>query len=340
MLRNPAYLSTTHEAIKNPIPLSNPIRRNPASNPRVRKSRALWNAETCLCFPSLAGLSINDPCLVGSPRSCSSEASEGTISGMATDWVLITGASAGIGRALASVFAAHGFRLVLMARDQERLTALAEELTRRHGIQTKVLPKDLAAPKAAAETFAELDRENIPISILVNNAGFGLKGPFATGPLPAYSEMVHVNVTALVELTHLFLQPMLARGRGRILQVASTAAFEPGPLMAIYYASKAFVFSFSYALSDELAGTGVTVTALCPGPTRTEFQARAGTRRSGRLADKWMMGADEVAQIGFQGLMAGKRVVIPGFLNKLGFVLAKLAPTRLAAGVARKVVDG
>jgi short-subunit dehydrogenase len=259
---------------------------------------------------------------------------------MRDEWVLITGASAGIGCELAKVFAARGYRLALVARDEARLAKLAQELGSRHRVQTRVLAKDLSLPGAAAELFAELEREKIPVSILVNNAGFGLKGDFAKGPLPTYAKMIELNVTALVQLSHLFLQPMLARGKGKILNLASTASFEPGPLMAIYYASKAFVFSFSYALADELAGTGVTVTALCPGPTRTEFQARAGTGRSRRIARFWMMEAGEVAKCGVEGLMAGKRVVIPGFLNKLGFILARISPTSLSAKVARKVVAG
>jgi hypothetical protein len=257
-----------------------------------------------------------------------------------TEWVLLTGASAGIGAELSRVFAAHGYNLVLLARNDARLSELAAELSRQHGVQTRVVAKDLSARNAAADILAEIERANIPISILVNNAGFGLKGLFAQGPLATCVEMVQVNISALMELTHLFLPGMLARRRGRILNVSSTAAFEPGPLMAVYYASKAFVSSFSYALAEELAGTGVSVTALCPGPTRTEFQARAGTGRSGRLAEKWLMDASEVAQIGFKGLMAGKRVVIPGFINKLGFFLAKAAPIGLAAKVARKVVEG
>ena len=259
---------------------------------------------------------------------------------MQEEWVLVTGASAGIGCELAKVFAARGYRLVLVARNEARLSKLAGQLASEHGVQTRILPKDLSLPNAASEVFAELERDKLPISILVNNAGFGLKGDFAKASLPVHVEMMQVNLTALVQLTHLFLQPMIARGKGKILNLASTAAFEPGPLMAIYYASKAFVFSFSYALADELAGTGVTVTTLCPGPTRTEFQARAGTGRSKRIASIWMMEADEVAKRGFEGLMTGRRVVIPGFMNKLGFILAKCSPIRLAAKVARKVVEG
>jgi len=254
--------------------------------------------------------------------------------------VLITGASSGIGRELAKVFAARGFQPILVARDESRLSSLAEDLRSRHGVQPKIIVADLARPSSAAEIFTQLQTEQIEVAILVNNAGFGLTGPFAAGPLATYCDMVQVNVTSLLQLTGLFVPAMVARGEGKILNVASTAAFEPGPLMAVYYASKAFVFSYSYALADELARSGVSVTTLCPGPTRTAFHARAGTSRSERLIGKWMMSAEEVAEEGFRALMARKRVIIPGFINKLGFLLAKCAPTWLAAKVARKVVEG
>ncbi len=259
---------------------------------------------------------------------------------MQREWVLITGASAGIGKEFASIFASEGYNLVLIARDKVRLEELAQEMKTKHNVEAKVLVKDLRAPAVAAEIFDELQREQIQICVLVNNAGFGWGGPFAQGDLPRYVEMIQVNITALVELTHLFLKPMVARGEGRILNVASTAAFQPGPLMAVYYASKAFVFSFSYALANELAGSGVAVTTLCPGPTRSEFHARANTVRSERVTRKWMMDAHEVAELGYLGLIPGKRVVIPGFLNKLGSFLGKCLPPRITASAARKVMEG
>ena len=273
-------------------------------------------------------------------RACPADFSAHTVAVQRDEWVLVTGASAGIGCALATVFAANGFNLVLVARNQSRLSILAQELANRHQVKTKVLSKDLSMPEAAPQIFDELQRDLVEVSILVNNAGFGLRGAFADGPVGSFAEMVQVNIGALVELTGLFVPPMLKRGRGRILNLASTAAFEPGPLMAVYYASKAFVFSFSYALAEELSSSGITVTALCPGPTKTEFQNRAGTNQSPRWADRWMMDAETVAKMGFDGLMAGKRVVIPGAINKLGFVLAKCAPTGLAAKVARRVIEG
>src|SRR5579862_2755829 len=223
------------------------------------------------------------------------------------EWALITGGSAGIGLDLAKVFAANKFNLVLIARNEARLKQVADELRGKHGIETKTLAKDLSLPNAPQEIFDAL--RDIPISVLVNNAGFGWRGAFAEGDLQRQTlDMMHVNMDSLVALTRLFLPPMLERKSGRIMNVASTAAFQPGPFSNIYFATKAFVFSFSTALSEELAGTGVTVSAFCPGTTRTEFFERAGMNMSGR--DLVMMNADVVAQIGYDGLMRGKRIVI------------------------------
>ena len=247
-------------------------------------------------------------------------------------WTLITGASSGIGLELAKLFAADRSNLVLVARDESRLNQLAAELRARHDIQVKMVVKDLASATAAREIFDALP--DTPVSVLVNNAGFGLYGPFAETDLSAQTGMTLVNMTALVQLTYLFLGPMLARGRGRILNVASTAAFQPGPNASVYYASKAFVYSFSRALARELENTGVTVTVLCPGTTRTEFFSRAGMHPAG----VWpMMDARTVAEIGYRGCLRGKRVVIPGLLNRIGSFLAKLAPTRLTTAIVLRI---
>jgi hypothetical protein len=172
--------------------------------------------------------------------------------------------------------------------------------------------------------------------VLVNNAGFGWRGAFAEGDLHRNAlDMMHVNMDSLVALTHLFLPPMLTRKSGRVMNVASTAAFQPGPFSNIYFATKAFVLSFSVALSEELDGTGVTATALCPGSTRTEFFERAGMQNFRR--DGLMMNADVVAQIGYRGLMRGKRIVIPGALNKLSATLAGLVPMQMTAKIVRKI---
>ena len=248
------------------------------------------------------------------------------------DWAVITGASAGIGRELATVFARNKFNLVLIARNEKRLELLAQELESAHHIEARALPKDLARARVASETFEEL--RNTPISVLVNNAGFGSYGPFAQSDLSLQTEMMQVNMVSLVQLTHLFLQPMLARNNGRILNVASTAGFQPGPLVNVYYATKAFVYSFSYALAEELAGTGIRVTALCPGMTRTEFFGRAGMRKG----KAWlMMEPREVAEAGYRGLMKGKRVVIPGLLNQISSFFAKRMPPRLTSAVVKRI---
>jgi uncharacterized protein len=249
-----------------------------------------------------------------------------------SDWTVITGASTGIGRELARCFAADRCNLVLVARNKTRLDELAEDLSSKRGIQTRVLAIDLSSPTAPQEIFDAL--RDTPVSILVNNAGLGFYGAFAESELGAHAEIMQVNMTALVQLTHLFLQPMLARKSGRILNVASTAAFQPGPQVNVYYASKAFVYSFTYALADELSGTGVTVTALCPGMTQTEFFER-GNFGTGRAP--FAMDARTVAEAGYHGLMKGRRVVIPGLINKITSAIAKRIPVRLTVAVVRKI---
>jgi hypothetical protein len=250
------------------------------------------------------------------------------------EWVLITGGSMGIGYELAKVFAANKFNLVLVARSEARLKQVAEELSAQHGVQTKLLIKDLSLASAPQEIFDAL--RDTPISVLVNNAGFGWRGAFVECDLQHHAlEMMHVNLDSLVALTRLFAPQMLARKQGRILNVASTAAFQPGPFANIYFATKAFVLSFSQALSEELNGTGVTVTALCPGSTRTEFFERANMKNLRR--DSLMMDAGVVAQAGYRGLMNGKRVVIPGALNKVMSTLTNFIPTHFTTKIVRKI---
>lgn len=245
---------------------------------------------------------------------------------------LITGASAGIGRELAQVFAREGFSLVLTARNLERLNQLAAELRPRHDMDVRVLSQDLSQPDAAQQIFDQL--RDTPVDVLVNNAGFGSYGPFAQSDLTLQTDMMQVNMVALVQLTRLFLEPMLQRRSGRILNLASTAAFQPGPMVNVYYASKAFVYSFSYALADELDGAGITVTALCPGLTRTEFLARAHMD----LHTGWAaMDPATVAEIGYRGLMRGQRVVIPGLLNRITSFLSRRMPPRLTSAVIRRI---
>jgi hypothetical protein len=248
---------------------------------------------------------------------------------------LITGATAGIGYAFAEVMAADGYALALVARDQARLMERARFLEKQFKVEVKVVAKDLSDPASAAEIFERLQRENFPVSALVNNAGFGVYGPFPETDLEVEMRMLQVNMGTLVQLTKLFLKPMLQRQSGRILNVASTASFQPGPWLGLYSATKAFVFSFSCALSVELEGTGVTATALCPGGTRTEFQERAGMEHKEGLLRP--MGARRVAEIGYQAMLKGRPFVVAGWKNKLLIGLSKRSPTMWAARVARKV---
>jgi uncharacterized protein len=228
---------------------------------------------------------------------------------------LITGASSGIGRELARLFAEDGYDLVLVARNRRRLEALAAELESEHRVQVLVLVADLADPAAPPAIAAELARQSIAASVLVNNAGTQVYGRFAEAGLEAQLALLQVNAAAIIHLTRLLLPGMIARGHGRILNVGSTGSFAPGPLNAVYCASKAFVLSFSAAIGAELAGTGVTVTALCPGATGTAFAARHGLEDV-RLF-RHAMPAAQVALAGYRALQRGRPVVVPGPGNRL-----------------------
>jgi len=251
--------------------------------------------------------------------------------------VLITGASGGIGEELARLFAAHGHDLVLVARTEDKLQSLSGELARAHGIQARALAADLADPAAPPRIFETLREQGVSIDILVNNAGFGATGAFAEIDYGVEARMMQVNVAALTHLTRLFLPAMLARRNGKILNVASTAAYVPGPFMAVYYASKAFVLSFTEALAEETRGTGVTVTALIPGPTETGFASTAGNEHSLLFRTGTVMSAAAVARVGYDGLMAGKRVAIAGVSNKLTVLSTRLASRTMLAKITRKL---
>ena len=252
--------------------------------------------------------------------------------------VLITGGSTGIGYELAHIFAGDGYRVVLIARHAQKLAEVAKELEQRHQASVAVMAKDLALASSPDEIFAELQRQGMAVDVLVNNAGFGTHGEFAQVDLTSQLEMIQVNVTALTHLTRLFLPGMVARRDGRILNVASTAAFQPGPLMAVYYASKAFVLSFSEALANELDASGVRVTALCPGPTKTEFQTRAGVTET-RLMGGHSMDAKTVALAGYRGMVVGAPVVIPGARNRLLALVVKFLPRRTVIKVVRRIQE-
>jgi short-subunit dehydrogenase len=248
---------------------------------------------------------------------------------------LITGASTGIGAALAEVFAEHDHDLILVARNREKLQARATEIEQKHRVKVAWFTEDLADPGAPARVHRTVSAEGLEVENLVNNAGVGLYGKFVHTDLDAELKMIQLNVTSVVELTKRFLPAMVQGQRGRILNVASTAAFVPGPWMSIYYATKAFVLSFSEAIDYELSPNGVTVTTLCPGPTQSEFKVRAGSERS-RLFESFLMDAPTVARAGYDGMMKGRAVVIPGLRNKLIPVAARLIPRPMMAGLSHR----
>lgn len=252
---------------------------------------------------------------------------------------LITGASGGIGYELAKLFARDGYDLVLVARTKEMLLDAARELERKFGTSCRVMARDLTLASAPQEIANELKAESIQIDVLVNNAGYGGSGPFWQTSLERELRMIQLNIASLTHLTKLLLPGMLERRQGKILNVASTAAFQPGPLMAVYYATKAYVLSFSEAIANELKGTGVTATALCPGPTRTGFQETAGIQQTRLIHSGIIMDAQQVARIGYRGLLQGKTVVIPGFWNKIGVLLIRLAPRDAAVSFIRFVQE-
>lgn len=249
---------------------------------------------------------------------------------------LVTGASSGIGLELARLLAAGGHDLVLVARSAERLDHIARELRDQHGVQVESRPRDLADPSAARELWRELTDEGAAIDTLVNNAGVGLHGAFAGQDVDEINRLVTLNVMALTTLTRLALPAMVARRSGRILNVASVVAYQPGgPQEAVYYATKSFVLSFSKGLARELRGSGVSITALCPGPTDTPFEKKSGATETALY--KWMpsMSAAAVARAGYRGMMRGSGVVIPGIVAKVLAVAGELPPRRLALEVNR-----
>ena len=251
---------------------------------------------------------------------------------------LVTGASSGIGVELARLHAQRGGDLVLVARRQDRLEALKVELEQAHGVTVHVIVKDLTDPNAAGQIHEELASRGVPIDYLINNAGFGNGGFFHEQDWAKNEAMIMVNVVALASLTRLFVPDMIARGGGKILNVASMAGFLPGPLQAIYYATKAFVVSFSEAIGNELRRTGVTVTALCPGPVDTEFIERANLRKAKGFART--VSAAGVARAGYDAMLAGKPIVVPGIVNKIIIhFLLRLAPRQRATKISRKLME-
>jgi hypothetical protein len=256
----------------------------------------------------------------------------------ATKTVLITGASGGIGHELAKLFARDHHNLVLVARSAEKLSQVAAEL-QAHGVTVKTIVLDLALPVAPKFLYDQLQRENIAIGILINNAGYGAFGEFAAMPEAEILGQIHLNITALTHLTRLFLPAMIERHAGRIMNVASTAAFQPGPLMAVYYATKAYVLSFSEAIANEVRKSGVTVTCFCPGATHTGFAERAGTQDSRIFKQFGAMPAAKVALDGYHALMQGRTIAISGAHNWAIANSVRFAPRSLVTAISRWVAE-
>ena len=251
--------------------------------------------------------------------------------------VLITGASGGIGYELAKLFARNHHNLVLVARSADKLAQVATEL-QAHGITVKTIALDLAAPPAPKFLFDQVQREGVIIDVLINNAGFGIFGEFAQMPEQEILGQIDLNIRALTELTRLFLPAMVKRRSGRIMNVASTAAFQPGPLIAVYYATKAYVLSFSEAIANELRHSGVTVTCFCPGATHTDFARRAGIENS-RVFKLGAMSAEKVALDGYRAVMEGRTLAVSGVHNWVIAQANRLAPRKMATAVSRWVAE-
>ncbi len=251
------------------------------------------------------------------------------------DVTLITGASAGLGEGFAKALAAKKKNLLLVARREERLAALAVQLERACNVSVKTIAADLSAPDGAEKLMTEVDQRGLIVETLINNAGFGARGAFADLSLAAQREMIALNCTALMELSHRVLPGMIERKSGGILNVASTAAFQPGPWMAVYYATKAFVLSFSEALHEEVREHGVKVAALCPGPTRTEFADVAGMTDSA-LFKRFAASADQVVRDGLTALEHNQAVKVSGALNLMMAESIRFTPR----GLARRIAGG
>lgn len=249
---------------------------------------------------------------------------------------LVTGASSGIGLELARELAAHGHSLILVARDRARLTAAAEELHARHGVSVSVHARDLSEPGAAQDLWSTLTGAGEAIDILINNAGIGAYGELGDQPLDVLTRMQMINVVALTTLTRLALPGMLARRRGRILNVASVVGYQPGgPRMSVYYATKSYVLSFSRSLARELAGSGVSVTALSPGTTKSSFEDRSGANETRLYRLFPQANASAVARSGYRAMMRGRRAAIPGLMTKLLAAAGELPPRSIALEVNR-----
>lgn len=252
---------------------------------------------------------------------------------------LITGASSGIGLELARIHASRGGNLILTARRIDLLEKLKKEIAERFGVDVLVIQKDLAQAGAAREIFESVKEKGIEIDYLINNAGFGLYGKFEEQDLAELRRMIELNITALTELTHLFLPSMIKRESGRIMNVASTAAFQAGPLLSVYSATKAYVLHFSEGVANEIRHTGVTITAFCPGATATGFQEAAHIGESRLVKGKKLPEAGPVALYGYKAMLKGKKVAIPGFMNAVMAATTGLMPRAWVTEVARMMME-
>lgn len=249
---------------------------------------------------------------------------------------LITGSSNGIGYELAKIHAEKGDNLVLVARNKNKLDELKNELEETHNVKVYTIGKDLSVPGAAVEVYDDLKVKRISIDYLINNAGFGDFGLFAESDWSKQEQMINLNVMALVHFTRLFLADMLKRGSGKIMNAASTASFQPGPTMSVYFATKAFVLSFSQAINEEVRENGITVTALCAGATHSGFQATASNQDSKRFEKNKFTSSREVAEFGYRAMMKGKIVAIHGFKNRVLANSVRFGPRSLVVKMARK----
>ena len=252
-----------------------------------------------------------------------------------TETALVTGASSGIGYEMAVLLARNGFDLVLVARNRLAMTVLANRLSTEFSVKVAIYPSDLSERGSTRALFTQLQKDGVVIDVLVNNAGFAIQGPLVDHDNATLLDMLEVNIAALTHLIRLFLPGMIERGHGRILNVSSIGAFMPGPMTAAYFASKAYVLSLSEALANEVRGTGVTVTAMCPGPTRTKFAQRARLTAT-KAFQGHLMEPEAVALAGYDAMMKGRSVVVPGLKHRMQLFPTPLVPRRVLAYFARQ----
>lgn len=250
---------------------------------------------------------------------------------------LITGASSGLGKEFARIFAREGNNVVITARSKEKLESLAKEIQSEYGIEATVIPVDLGNMDEVQELYETIKNKGITIDYLVNNAGFGMYELFHEADYARQEQMIQLNITALTKLCHLYINEMKKQGSGRILNVASTAAFQPGPTMAVYYATKAYVLHFSEAIANELKDSNITVTTLCPGATKTEFMDVADLHESRLVKGRKLPSAKEVSEYGYKKMMKGKLTVIPGLMNKIGANSVRFMPRKMVLKVVRTI---